>query len=81
MRCYFNLVSSHQSIVDEEGVEVADLGEARTIVLKVAAEMVQEGKAVIADWQGWRLEAADSSGATRFAIRLDAEARLLELHH
>ena len=26
MRCYFNLVSSHHTITDAEGLEVADVG-------------------------------------------------------
>ena len=30
MRCYFNLVSSHHTVTDEEGLEVADVEEART---------------------------------------------------
>ena len=81
MRLYFNLVSSSQSIIDDEGAEVADLEEARTVVLEVAAGMVQKGEAVIADWQEWHLEVVDPSGATLCAIRLDAEVKLLELHH
>ena len=29
MHCYFNLISSHKTILDEEGIEVADMKEAR----------------------------------------------------
>jgi len=29
MHCYFNLVSSHRTILDNEGIEVADADEAR----------------------------------------------------
>ena len=29
MQCYFNLISSHKTILDEEGIEVADMKEAR----------------------------------------------------
>jgi uncharacterized protein DUF6894 len=31
MRCYFKLVGSDQIITDEEGLEVADVEEARTL--------------------------------------------------
>jgi hypothetical protein len=31
MRCYFNLVSSDQTITDHEGLEVTDVEEARTL--------------------------------------------------
>ena len=55
-----------------EGVEVADLDQARTLAREAAAEMIQAGEAQIADWRGWRLEAADASGAVLFTISLDA---------
>ena len=45
MRCYFNLVSSHHTITDEEGLEVADVDEARSFAHQAAAEMVQDGVA------------------------------------
>ena len=71
MRCYFNLVSANQTIPDDQGVEVADVDEARTLVLEAAAEMIQAGETQIEDWRGWRLEAADASGAVLFTISLD----------
>jgi hypothetical protein len=42
MRCYFNLVSSHHTIIDNEGLEVADVDEARTFAREAVAEMVQD---------------------------------------
>ena len=53
MRCYFNLVSSHHTIIDNEGLEVADVEEARTFAREAVAEMVQDGVAEIAHWRGW----------------------------
>ena len=38
MRCYFDLV---ETVVDSEGVEVADLNEARGLALEAVAEMTQ----------------------------------------
>ena len=72
MWCYFNLVSAHQTIADDQGVEVADVDEARMLAREAAAEMIQAGEAQIADWRGWQLEAADASGAVLFTISLEA---------
>jgi hypothetical protein len=72
MRCYFNLVSSHHTIPDDEGLEVADVEEARTFAREAAAEMVQDGVAEIAHWRGWQMEARDASGTVLFTMGFDA---------
>ncbi len=72
MRCFFNLVEAHQTLVDEKGVEVEDVEEARSIALKVAREMLDQNQSRIDGWQGWRLEATDGSGTVLFTIRLYA---------
>ena len=72
MRCYFNLVSSHHTVTDEEGLEVANLDEARTFAHEAVAEMVQDGVAEIAHWRGWEIETRDASGAVLFTIGFDA---------
>ena len=72
MRCYFNLVSSHHTIIDNEGLEVADVDEARSFAHQAAAEMVQDGVAEIAHWRGWQMEARDASGTTLFTMGFDA---------
>ena len=71
MRYYFNLTNGYQTIVDDHGVEVADVDQARSLAREAAAEMIQAGEAQIEDWRGWRLEAADASGAVLFTISLD----------
>ena len=82
MRCYFNLVSSHHTIIDEEGLEVADMEEARTFAREAVAEMFRDGVAEIAHWRGWEIEARDASGTVLFTIgfgaALAAEARKAE---
>ena len=82
MRCYFNLVSSHHTITDAEGLEVADVDEARSFAREAAAEMSQDGVAEIAHWRGWELEARDASGTVLFTVGFDAplpaEARKAE---
>ena len=72
MRCHFDLIDAHQTLVDDQGVEVADLDEARTLARDAIREAIQEGALTPADCAGWRLEARDASGAVLFTIRLDA---------
>ena len=72
MRCYFNLVSSHHTITDDEGLEVTDLAEARTFACAAVAEMAQDGIADIAHWRGWEMEARDASGTILFTMGFDA---------
>ena len=45
MRCYFKLVGSDQIITDEEGLEVADGKETRTLADEAITELLQEGAA------------------------------------
>ena len=71
MQCYFNLISSHKTILDEEGIEVADMKEARAFAREAIAEMVQDGVAEIAHWRGWEIETRDASGAVLFTIGFD----------
>jgi len=46
-----------ETVVDSEGVEVADLNEARGLALEAVAEMTQARAGEITAWRGWRLEA------------------------
>ena len=82
MRCYYNLVSSHRTVTDEEGLKVADVDEARTFAREAITEMVQDGVAEIAHWRGWALEARDAFGTVLFTMGFDAplpaEARVAE---
>ena len=72
MRCYFNLVRSHQTIPDEEGLEVADVEEARTFAREAVTEMVRDGVAEIAHWRGWQMEARDAFGTVLFTMGFEA---------
>jgi hypothetical protein len=71
MRCHFNLVDAHQTVVDDEGVEVLGLDQAHTLARDAIWEAIQDGDLNIADCPGWRLEARDASGAVLFTIGLD----------
>ncbi len=62
MRCYFNLVSDHDVILDDTGVEVPDLETAKVEAAKAIRELRQELSGTKEDWLGWRLEIVCSSG-------------------
>ena len=70
-RYYFHLVSEHEVILDEEGVEVADLAEAGTEALKAIEEFRRESPSAAKGWEGWWLEVTDASGAVVFSISLN----------
>ena len=61
MHCSFNLVSPHRTLIDNEGVAVADADEAHTFARAALSEMVEEGIGEIAHGRGWAIEARDPS--------------------
>jgi hypothetical protein len=71
MRYFFHLVDRHGSILDEDGVEVADMGQLRAHAQKAVEELRSEDPSAAGDWRGWRLEVTDTSGAVLLTINLD----------
>ena len=71
MRCFFNLVDADGSLLDAEGVEVADMEELRAAVAKSIQEMRHADPAAARNWRGWRMEVTDPSGAVLLTIDLD----------
>ena len=72
MRCYFNLVDAHQTLIDHHGVEVEDVEQAHRLAVEAAVEMIGKGEADIAGWRGWQMEVTDASEAVLFTISLGA---------
>jgi hypothetical protein len=70
-RYYFHLASQHETIPDEDGVEVTALAEACAEAVGVVEELRQSNPAAAAKWKGWSLDVADASGAIVFSISLD----------
>ncbi|HSP23621.1 MAG TPA: hypothetical protein VLQ65_00455 [Saliniramus sp.] len=68
-RYHFNLVSSGDSIPDPQGADLPNVEAALKVALDVIAE-VRMGKAPDGDWEGWRLEIVDASGAVIAGIPL-----------
>ena len=73
MRLYFHLVSTDEVIRDREGVEVADLHEARAQAVRAIRELRQKDPSAPRDWSGWTLTVADESEAVVFSLDLDAD--------
>ncbi|MBF9234412.1 DUF6894 family protein [Microvirga alba] len=70
MRCYFNLVNGTDMIVDQDGIEVRDIEQARSQAWKAIEELRAEDSASASEWKDWRLEVTDASGTIFFSINL-----------
>ena len=70
MRCFFHLVSNHDEIVDNSGIEVQDLEsakiQAQTAIEELRAEIGTEAH----DWSGWRLEIVCPLGTLLHSMQL-----------
>ena len=71
MRCFFNLVGPHDSLVDTDGVEVSSTEALGAQVAKAIEEVRRADPGAARDWKGWRLEVTDSSGAVLLSVNLD----------
>ncbi|KFG70925.1 hypothetical protein JH26_01215 [Microvirga sp. BSC39] len=74
MRCYFHLVSSHETIPDDAGIEVLDPGAMQYFALQAIQEIRQETHQFDEEWQGWRLDVVCPAGSVLLSIPLDAIA-------
>ena len=71
MRLFFHLVSAHEVILDHDGVEVADLDQARAQAMRAIEEFRHEHASAARDGSGWTLIVGDPSGAVLFSLHLD----------
>ena len=71
MRYYFNLVHAHGSMLDKQGVEVAEVEELEAHVAEAVEELRREHPSSADDWKGWRLEVTNTSGAVVLTVNLD----------
>jgi len=70
MRCFFNLVSDDETMIDDEGVEVRDIDQAWAQALKAIAELRAEAEGEFIDWDRWSLQALDANGNVLFSVKL-----------
>lgn len=75
MLCYFHLVSCHEVIADEIGIEILDLDVAWMEALKIVPELREEIRRSGRDWREWQIDVTDASGTVLMSIRLDAQPR------
>jgi hypothetical protein len=74
-RLYFDLINTHQSIPDREGIEVDDVDQARAAVAKMLEERRQEDASTAQEWSGWTLSVRDGAGHVRFSVDLDSHVQ------
>jgi hypothetical protein len=70
MRVHFHLVNETQRITDFEGVDVANLDDARSEALRAIDEYLWEEALSPNEIATWRLEAVDVTGAVLFSVDL-----------
>ena len=65
MRCFFHLLGPEGAeLLDEVGVEVSSLDDARTEALKAMAELRAESPGSLGEWNGWVLRIVDDRNST-----------------
>jgi len=69
MRLFFHVFDGTEAILDQEGVEVDSLDDARQTIISDLAELHREFQ--IEDRRGWVLKVTDGTGATLLSIPLD----------
>lgn len=70
MRCYFHLVNCHDVILDDTGIEVADVASAEAQAHKAIQELRREDDRSDGMWEGWQLNVSDASGRVLLSILL-----------
>jgi hypothetical protein len=68
-RYFFHLVSPHEVIPDEEGVDMSTGEEALSQILQAVNEFIKEALSCD-EWQGWSLEITDGIGSMVLSIPL-----------
>jgi hypothetical protein len=71
MRIFFHLTNGHDSILDEEGLEVAELSSAQQEVLRTIDEIRQKEASHIHEWTGWMLSVVSDAGSVILSVDLD----------
>jgi hypothetical protein len=70
MRIFFHLTNGHDSILDEEGLEVTELASAQREVLRTIDEIWQTDASQAHEWNGWILSVVSDAGAVILSLDL-----------
>jgi hypothetical protein len=73
MHCYFHLVSDHETVPDETGIEVPNLEAARDWAIEVIQEVSPEAGSSHDNWTGWSVMITDAAGTVLCTISLDRQ--------
>jgi hypothetical protein len=68
-RYFFHLVSPHEVIPDEEGVDMSTGEEVLSQIMQAVNEFIKEALACD-EWQGWSLQVTDGIGSMVLSIPL-----------
>ena len=72
MRLYFDLRNDQDTLRDVEGLQVADLAQARRVASEMIQELRQEDPSLAQEWSGWTLHVTDTAGRVLFTLDLDS---------
>lgn len=72
MRCFFHLIGEKEAIIDDDGVIVDDLEQARREAIRSITELLEDSIESGADWSGWRIDICDQSGRSYAVVYFDA---------
>lgn len=70
-RCFFHLVRRGVVLMDDVGVDVADVGTTSAQILAALRDLLAADLDSEDDWHGWRLEIVDHTGHVLGTISLD----------
>ncbi|MFC5484450.1 DUF6894 family protein [Microvirga aerilata] len=70
MRCFFHLVSDHEELLDDEGIEVSDLESAKAQAMMTVNDLQREAGGIVEDWSGWQLNVVNADGCLLWSVPL-----------
>jgi hypothetical protein len=70
MRCYFHVINGSARIMDDVGIDVSDLDQARSEAIEAVREMRAQDPQLAKESACWALTTTDESGVVLFKIPL-----------
>lgn len=70
---FFFHVYDDQSLLDDEGTELADIYVAQGQAIRMSGEIIRDLRGQFWNSGEWRLEVTDARGTTLFIVRFSAE--------
>ena len=67
-RYFFNLTNAIRTVVDADGVELADEEAMRFEAMEMVADLHKESQITCTDWSGWRVVVRGQNGCECFRM-------------